>query len=392
MDKNKVLDEIFANDPFGVLDLMATKSPVRTEDERLVASFEKINEFYKKNNREPQPNTGNIHEFKLYARLKALRDSEDKKKRLENYDKYDFLKAKKKEHNSVDDILSDDETGILQSDDFDIFDLKHVKGSRETAKADFVARRKPCKDFHKYEQMFKDCQEDLALGKRKLVEFREKKIKEGIFCVLNGVLLYVEKIINPKKDKSSKIDGRTRLIFENGTESNMLFRSLGKGLYQNGKLVTHNIEDDNKKVFDNFNGIVDEDEEVGFIYILQSLSDDPEISSIGNLYKIGYSKGAIKERVKNAEQKPTYLMAPVKIVVVFQCYNMNPQKLEQLLHNFFGTSCLNVDVFDVEGNRHTPREWFIAPIKVIEQAVEMIVRGSIINYRYDSANESIVLR
>lgn len=392
MDKDKILNEIFANDPFGLLDIKATSLSARTEDERLIVSFEEINEYYKKNGCEPQPDGDNIQEFTLYSRLKALRESEDKKKALKDCDKYGLLKVEKKELNSIDDILSDDDLGILESDDENIFNFKHVKNFSEIASADFVARRKPCKDFNKYEQMFKDCQADLALGKRKIIKFKEKEIKKGMFCVMSGVLLFVENIIDLKKDKSSKIDGRTRLIFENGTESNMFLRSLGKGLYQNGKLVTHNIEEDNIEVVENFGGITEEDEKVGYIYILRSLSNEPKISSIENLYKIGYSKVAIEERVKKAEQEPTYLMAPVKIVTTFQCYNMNPQKLEQLLHNFFGASCLNVDVFDNDGNRHTPREWFIAPIEVIEQVVEMIVRGSIVNYRYDSTKECIVLR
>jgi hypothetical protein len=138
--------------------------------------------------------------------------------------------------------------------------------------------------------------------------------------------------------------------------------------------------------------VTDEDKEAGFIYILKSKSTKREIKEIQNLYKIGYSTVAVEERIKNASQEPTYLMADVHIVMTYKCFNMNPQKLEQLLHNFFGKACLNIDVFDKEGNRHTPREWFIAPLDVIEQAAHLIVSGEIINYRYDSENEEIVIR
>jgi hypothetical protein len=69
---------------------------------------------------------------------------------------------------------------------------------------------------------------------------------------------------------------------------------------------------------------------------------------------------------------------------------MNTQKFEQLLHNFFGKVCLNIDIFDQKGNRITPREWFIAPLKVIEQAIELIISGEIIQYRYDYQTESII--
>lgn len=78
-------------------------------------------------------------------------------------------------------------------------------------------------------------------------------------------------------------------------------------------------------------------------------------------------RNPVEERIKNSTEDPTYLMAPVKIISTFECYNLNPQKLEQLLHNFFGESCLNIDIYDKHGKRHTPREWFIAPFEVIEK-------------------------
>ena len=143
---------------------------------------------------------------------------------------------------------------------------------------------------------------------------------------------------------------------------------------------------------DNFHNITDEDKETGFIYVLRSLSDKPEIRSIKNLYKIGFSKTSPEERIKNASQDPTYLMAPVSIVTAFKCFNMNPQKLEQLLQTFFGSACLNVDVFDGEGKRYIPREWFIAPISIIEQALQLILDGSVVHYQYDPEKEGIVER
>ena len=110
------------------------------------------------------------------------------------------------------------------------------------------------------------------------------------------------------------------------------------------------------------------------------------------MQKVGYSKNDVEDRNKNAEKEPTYLMAPVRIKGAWKCYNMNPQKLEQLLHNFFGNSCLEIDVFDEKGKRHTPREWFIAPFEVIEQAIELIINGKIVKYRYDAENGVIVMK
>ena len=171
-------------------------------------------------------------------------------------------------------------------------------------------------------------------------------------------MVYLDKIMNPNKDKHHKLDGRTRCIFENGTQSNMLMRSLGKGFYEDGYFVCEHED----HILDKLSQITEDDESAGYIYILKSKSTDPEIQEIENLYKIGYSKSDIKERIKNAANEPTYLMAPVSIVGVYECYNMNPQKLELLLHKFFGNACLDIDIFDNEGQRHTPREWFIASI------------------------------
>lgn len=172
----------------------------------------------------------------------------------------------------------------------------------------------------------------------------------------------------------------------------MLKRSIEKLLYSNGQSVTEIADKSIQDFTEKFNDITDEDKEAGFIYILKSKSEKQEIKEIQHLYKIGFSKTNVEDRIKNALQEPTYLMAEVRIVMAFKCYNMNPQKLEQLLHNFFGNSCLNIDVFDKDGHRHTPREWFIAPLSVIEQAVHHIISGEIVHYKFDALTEEIIER
>ncbi|MCK5268003.1 MAG: GIY-YIG nuclease family protein, partial [Spirochaetes bacterium] len=214
----------------------------------------------------------------------------------------------------------------------------------------------------------------------------EQQIEEGYFFVLKGVLLYVVEVGKRERDKNGKVNARLRCIFENGTESDMLLRSLAAELYKNGRRVTEN----ENNLLNEFMNITDKDEEVGYIYVVKSMSTDERIRSIQNLFKIGYSKTDIQERIKNAEKEPTYLMAPVKIEIAWKCFNMNPQKLEQLLHNFFGNSCLELDVFDEKGKRHTPREWFIAPIEIIEQVIKLIIDGGIVNYKFDAENLTIV--
>jgi hypothetical protein len=397
MDKDKLLQEIFENDPLGLLNIKPSHSPAQNEDGRLVASFMAINDFFEKNNREPEQG-GGIQEHQLYSRLKSIRENPVKVEMLLKYDTYGLLNYQQKEINSLDDILNDDVLGLLSDDSEGLFDLKNITKQDDRASADFIARRKPCKDFDKYESLFKDVQKDLSTGKRKLIEFKLGNLREGAFYVHNGILFYIEKIEITQKEhyKSDgtrvREDGRTRCIFENGTESNMLKRSVEKILYANGQVVSENADKVNESFLEKFGNITDEDQEAGFIYILKSKSEKKEIREIQHLYKIGYSKTTVEDRIKNASQEPTYLMADVRIVMAYKCYNMNPQKLEQLLHNFFGNSCLNIDIFDKNGNRHTPREWFIAPLAIIEQVIQFIISGEIVKYRYDSVNEEIMER
>ena len=192
----------------------------------------------------------------------------------------------------------------------------------------------------------------------------------------------------PKYDKNRDLNGRTRCIFENGTESDMRLRSLSSGLYKDGRRVTEL----NERMLDGLKDISKDDNETGYIYILKSKSNDARIQSIADLYKIGYCTEPVEERIANAEQEPTYLMAPVEIVDTFRCFNINPQKLEDLLHKFFGNSCLNIDIFDNKGIRHTPREWFIVPYPIVCQAIHFILNREITNYRYDPSRHEIVAK
>ena len=395
-DKESILKEIFDNDPFGLLNIIPKKSAARTSDEKLNTDFKEINDFIEKNEHEPKPNINDISgEYRLYSTLKGLRENEEKMMALEPQDKYGLLNIEKKELNSIDDIFGDDSLDILGDDAEGLFTFKHTPKDYERAKADFVGKRFKCKDFDKYEHLFKEVQDDLALGKRKLVDFKLSDLKDGNYYVHNGILFLLERIYNREDKinlKDAHKDGRTRCVFENGTESNILFRTVGKNLSKNGKMVTQNVEKVIEEFADSFSGITNEDKETGHIYVLTSQSEKEEIASLNNLYKIGYSSTSVQERIKNAENEPTYLMAPVKEESSWVCYNMNAQKFESLIHRFFGHTCLEIDVFDNNGIRHTPREWFIVPLNTIEEAIFLITSGKIVDYKYDVKREKIILK
>jgi len=188
-------------------------------------------------------------------------------------------------------------------------------------------------------------------------------------------------------------DGRTRIIFENGTTSNMLYRSLDKALLNNendGKIVSHTATEIEKELFDNVNSVNEDDQETGWVYVLKSKSIHKDIAPIKDLYKIGYSKVPVLERIKNASKESTYLMADVHLEASYQTFNMNAQKFEHLIHRFFAEVCLNVDIHDDKGRRITPREWFVVPLPIIDKVINLIISGEIVNYRYDGSNKALL--
>jgi len=385
MDINKELDKIFNSDELNLLEVKPKVSNSCTSDERLVRSFEEINDFIDKTGELPKADTDSVLERSLYFRLQGIIEDVAKAKILKAYDRHGLLSLDQSGPTTLDDIFADDELDLL-SDDVDIFTLKNIP--KEIAKADYIARRKSCPNFEEYEEIFKRCQNELKYGIRTLEKFNEKQVQEGQIFVLNGILLYVDKLYDIKRVErgyENKFDGRTHLVFENGTESNMRYRSLCKRLFETGKHVSNTIEEKMKK----FNNIQDEDKPTGYIYVLQSKSRDERIRSIRNLYKIGFCTTTVAERIKNASMDPTYLMAPVKIVAEFKTYNMNTQKFEDLLHRFLGSCQISIDVFDNDGSRHTPREWFQVPYEIVEQAIKLIVTGEVINYRYDRETKTI---
>ncbi|MFA6446064.1 MAG: GIY-YIG nuclease family protein [Candidatus Paceibacterota bacterium] len=379
MDKKDLLD-LINDDDLGLLDI--EKKPISvTPDDRLSESFMEINEFFLLHKAEPKTG-GDIHEHKLASRLKHIRENKEQRDFLSKYDTHNLLKVDTNDISTVSDIFADDDLDLLSLEDSSVFNIKNVPEIRQDrSDPDFVAQREVCVDFDQYEHLFAQIQRDLKSGTKKLATFVESEMRQGDFFVLSGVLIYLEKIDDPYRGNSQKINRRTRCVYENGTESSVLLRSLGKRLSD----VGYAIKDNSDTV-----AIEDGDSETGYIYVLKSLSNNPRIVATKNLFKIGFSTANVEERIKNAEQDPTYLMAPVSILATYRCFNMNPQRFERLIHRFFSDSCLDLEITDKDGRNYTPKEWFIAPIMVIGKVIELIIKGEIVNYSYDKDTESIV--
>ena len=391
LDFDSELKRILTEDPLGILKTRTTQ-PI-TSDQRLNDSFEEINDFIDKNKKEPSESV-DINERKLFSRLKELRKDFDKISFLKDLDRHNLFKDVK-EIKTVDDILENDVLGLLDDDPENIFNIKNIPINKK--KADFVARRKPCKDFSKYEGAFKSVQNELNNGSRKLIIFKEHHLKEGRYYILDGILVYLEKIEEKKvkifNDKTqgtrNRVDPRTTCIFENGLESNMYLRSLQKELYNNGSTIIQSNEDDLQQFEEGFGKIDEKDKLTGNIYILSSLSEKPEIKSIKDLYKIGHCTTSIEKRIENADKDPTFLMAPVKIVSSYKIFNLPSQKFENLVHSFFYERCLDIKIADKTGSYKKPKEWYIVPIRAIEQSIQLIINNEIQNYKFDHFQNTI---
>ena len=288
------------------------------------------------------------------------------------------------EDKELDDILNDPIFDISDTER-ELFTLPEaLRLKKERDKTDYVAQRKPCDDFEKYAPLFKQVHKELKEGKRSLGRYNEKALREGGFYIVSGVMVYLDEIIGLHKDERNykHKDGRTRVIYENGMESDIKLRTLGKNIYTDGFIITESSEGDCNalQAFD----VNKDDVHDGWIYILRSLSENPEIANQKNLYKIGFSTTPVKERIKNAEYEPTYLMDKVEIVAEWKTFNMKTQAFEGLIHQFFSAVKFHLKVYDMAGKEHKPREWYVVPLPIIKSTIQHIIAGSITQYTYNA--------
>lgn len=392
-DTKRKFKAIFEDDFFKDNYKPSHVSKLRTETDRLVESFGIVNRFIDDFGCEPKSDGRETGEENCYFMLKGIRDNKSNMEVLKEYDRHNILDTKSGKLNSIEDVFGDEMFELMSNDDLNIFNLKHVqtKQQKEDRRSvDYIAKKKKCENFEQYEELFNDCQREIKEGKRRIKPFKESDRVPGAFFVLNGLLVYLEEIGKTYKGSDGKLDGRIRCIFSNGTESGMLLRSLTKRLYENGYSVTENIDNIGRNFENSFSNITPTDKISGYIYVLRSHSSDIRISEIKNLHKIGFSTIAVKDRIKKASTDPTFLMAPVEIVAEWKCFNMNLQKFEQIIHKLFGNACLNVDIFDKNKVRHTPREWFVVPLPIIKYGLDLIINGEIVGHRYDKELERIV--
>jgi len=366
--------------PDGDLFKPKEKHNVVTADGRLLESFEKIGDFVKINGRLPDKDAEDLKEASLGVRLGSIREDKDKVKSLSKYDELGLLELGKAPE-SLEELFESDENLFNVDGIFNVDPLPN-RGRLER-NMDEIAERKPVKNFEDiFKQQFVDKQKGLQRGTFKLILFgtkNENPIQLGDFYVYDGMMCKVEEIGEAVKQKNGYVHKRLRIIYENGTESNMIQRSFERRLYDGGMVVVD-------KDFEDINS----EKAVGYIYILKSLSEDPKVTTIKDLYKIGVTADLVENRIKNSDVDPTYLMSPVKIVAIYKLTgNYQPIKVESLIHRFFAGAKVDLEIIDNLGRTYTPDEWYSAPIGVIEEMVNKICDKSITRYYYDSKSQQI---
>ncbi len=375
------------------VEVQAKKVASRTpREERIIAGFEEIQRFTEEHGRAPQHGEGRDIFERLYAvRLDRIRELPECRELVEPLDHQGLLTGAGQRGKTDTDALDDDallaELGI-EVEASPITELKHVRSTAEKKAAEDIANRERCKDFDTFKPLFEQIQKELDSGLRdtrnirKDAGFLKTDIKQGESFILSGQTLYIASVGEPIRAPNGEFDARLRVIYSNGTESNILLRSLQRALYKD---ETSRIITDPGSAGPLFSDqTIDGDEASGTIYVLRSQSDHPLVTDNRELvHKIGVTNMSVENRIAGAHLQPTFLMANVEIVATYELYNINRTKLENLIHRIFEPARLEIEIMDRFGRPVTPREWFLVPLFMIDEAVNRIKDGTISGYVYD---------
>ncbi len=381
----KELEAIF-NDPL-LADVTVPRKRATSSD-RLIAGFQEILAFHEANGRLPEDTP---EEASLFHKWTGLLKSEKKIERCRPFDDLGILPQpvltaeepeaeyhrELTEEEQLEAILNDPLLADIEDgSDLGLFDVPEYMRQRLEARkeADYVGKRRPCEDFDKYTDGFKEIQQGLKSGKYKLVKFCEPNLKIGRYFVEQGIIGYLAAFEQEAKNNLNRIDGRTRVIYENGSEADIKFRTITKNLSVDGYSIM-DCSEMSPEDFEECFTLTDKDVESGTIYVLRSKSSSPEIAAIKDLYKIGFTVTSVESRIANAKNEPTYLCADVEVVATWKVYNVKSSTFEALIHKLFAPVQLQVTV-----DGHRPKEWFIIPFKVIEEAINAIISGKSIEY------------
>ena len=382
------LDELAAE--LAEFDVPEKKDGRSPREERIIAGFEEIQRFVEAQGHPPQHGEKLDIFERLYAvRLDRLRALEDCRVLLAPLDHQGLLAGAPPAGTPSHDITDEELLAELTDGEGinDITSLRHVRTTADKRAAEEIAQRKTCDDFDRFKPLFERVKRELDSGVRRTVpvksldEVKAAELQKGDFFVVEGQIAYVAEVGEEFTTKYDRKDSRLRVIYDNGTESDVLQRSLQRALYR---------DDAARRITNPDLGPLFADEPTaeelasGTIYVLRSKSDNPVVAAHRDvLHKIGVTGGKIEARVANARLDPTFLLADVDVVATYELYNVNRVKLENLIHRVFDRAQLDIEIKDRFGYPVRPREWFLVPLSVVDEAVRRIKDGSITQYVYD---------
>lgn len=365
-----------------------------SQEERIIAAFEEINDFYTKKGRAPSLDVGADTFERIQAiRLDRINSLDEHRDLISNLDKYNLLSDVKTISKTNADDLSDtdllNELGIDTQTANSLVKLQHVKPRVEVESADEIATRTRCPDFSEFKPLFLKVKQDLELGQRTSIKYEDDAtVLKGEFFILGGQIAYIASMGPEFINTYGRRDSRLRVIYYNGTQTeDLLMRSLQRALNKDpsGRRI------ESADVISLFSDAFDDnDSQSGTIYVLRSYSSNPLVAEHRDIvHKIGVTGGDVEKRISNAKNDPTFLMADVEIVATYRLANINRIKLEALIHRFFSDAQLNIDIKDRFNKIVTVREWFLFPLFVIDEMIGKLKEGTLGEYFYDKETATI---
>lgn len=367
-------------------------------EERIIAGFEEIQKFVEEHGRLPKHGEDKDIFERLYAvRLDRIRNQKECVEILKDLDTQNLLAPETTPGSFVPDDIGDEELlkelGVDMDSEASITKLTHVRSQAEKKAAEEIANRTLCEDFDQFKPLFEHIKKELDAGIRETIRFRKDAgftkttLKKAQFLIVGGQTAYIAEVGESFKAPNGEEDARLRVIYSNGTESNILLRSLIRAMYKD---ETSRFFTD-PKLGGLFSGqSSDDDLESGTIYVLRSLSNHPMIQENNDVvHKIGVTGGDVKTRIANAKNDPTFLMADVEIIATYKLANINRVKLEKVIHKFFDSARLEIEIKDRFGKPVKVREWFLIPLFIIDEVVDKIKDGTISEYYYDPTSAEL---
>jgi len=437
----KTLEDIFSNDSTGLLDDIKPVTRSSASNSVLAQQFDTINLFIDQHGRIPSSSANDINE-KISARLLAtIQTNHTNSQELLALDKHGLLAVQStaptlsdkptlsdnsisnkdddgsekaisdstKEAdpvieavselpviNSLDDIFNSDDLGIFDNIHSEILVNDHQSNTRasyDQYNDEDIASRFECKDFYKFETTFERISKAIQTGAFTKTNFSSvKAINIGSVFVLNGMLCYVANIYKAEARKNARSQERLRLIFSNGTESNMLTYSLATAQYKYENSYQLLITDPDwmdDALAKNFG---DDRQLTGVIYVAKLTETPNTLAHYKHLHKVGFSTLTGEARTKHSVRDTAFLQQPVDIIAEWQVYDANARSVEGVLHAFFYDQRVKVSLKAANDNLYKATEWFNVPLDEIEKAINLVIAGDIKNYRMDSAAGKVVLK